>query len=75
MTRCPSRLQVGNTFLIASGSHGKFVSRVDLDVQDGAMRGIKHRLIPIFSDVIAPDPEMTALVDETRAPFAEEMAR
>jgi sulfur-oxidizing protein SoxB len=70
----PEALQVGNTFLVASGSHGKFVSRVDLDVQDGALRGLNHRLIPIFSDVIAPDPEMTALVDETRAPFAEEMA-
>jgi sulfur-oxidizing protein SoxB len=70
----PEPIQVGNTFLIASGSHGKFVSRVDLDVQDGAMRGITHRLIPIFSDVIAPDPEMTALVEETRAPYAEEMA-
>jgi len=69
----PEPLQVGNTFLVASGSHGKFVSRVDLDVQDGAMRGINHRLIPIFSDVIAPDPEMTALVDATRAPFEEEM--
>jgi sulfur-oxidizing protein SoxB len=73
MTRCRNRLQVGNTFLIASGSHGKFVSRVDLDVRDGAMRGIDHKLIPIFSDVIEPDPEMTALVDETRAPFADEM--
>jgi hypothetical protein len=39
------------------------------------MRGIQHRLIPIFSDVIAPDPEMTALVDETRAPFEAEMSR
>jgi sulfur-oxidizing protein SoxB len=70
----PEPIQVGNTFLIASGSHGKFVSRVDLDVQDGAMRGISHRLIPIFSDVIAPDPEMTALVEETRAPYAAEMS-
>jgi sulfur-oxidizing protein SoxB len=70
----PEAIQVGNTFLIASGSHGKFGSRVDLDVADGAMRGLTHRLIPIFSDVIAPDPEMTALVDETRAPFAEEMS-
>ena len=70
----PEPVQVGNTFLIASGSHGKFVSRVDLEVENGAMKGISHRLIPIFSDVIAPDPEMTALVTETRAPYAEEMS-
>ncbi len=70
----PEPVQVGNTFLIASGSHGKFVSRVDLDVRDGRMQGINHRLIPIFSDVITPDAEMTALVDETRAPFIDEMS-
>ena len=70
----PEPVQVGNTFLIASGSHGKFVSRVYLEVENGAMKGISHRLIPIFSDVIAPDPEMTALVTETRAPYAEEMS-
>ena len=70
----PEPVQVGNTFLIASGSHGKFVSRVDLEVENGAMKGISHRLIPIFSDVIAPDPEMTALVTDTRAPYAEEMS-
>ncbi len=70
----PEPLQVGNTFLIASGSHGKFVSRVDLDVRDGGLQGIAHRLIPIFSDVIAPDVEMAALVAETRAPFEAEMS-
>lgn len=69
----PEPVQVGKTFLIASGSHGKFVSRVDLDIRDGEMKGIEHRLIPIFSDVIAPDPEMTALVAQTRAPFKDEM--
>lgn len=70
----PEPVRVGSTHLIASGSHGKFVSRVDLDVQDGALKGLTHRLIPIFSDVIAPDPEMTALVEETRAPFKDEMS-
>ncbi|NAZ35689.1 thiosulfohydrolase SoxB [Rubellimicrobium sp. CFH 75288] len=70
----PEPVQVGETFLIASGSHGKFVSRIDLDVRDGRMQGLAHRLIPVFSDVIAPDPEMAALVEATRAPFAEEMA-
>ena len=70
----PAPLQVNNTFLIASGSHSKFVSRVDLDIRDGEMKGIRHKLIPIFSDVIAPDPEMAALVDAERAPYAAELA-
>ncbi|SLN32658.1 Trifunctional nucleotide phosphoesterase protein YfkN precursor [Roseivivax jejudonensis] len=70
----PEPVMVGKTALIASGSHGKFVSRVDLDLDGSGVKGIEHRLIPIFSDVIAPDPEMAALVEETRAPFAEEMS-
>ena len=56
----PEPVQVGDTILIASGSNGKFVSRVDLDVRDGRMMGFRHKLIPIFSDVIAPDPAMAA---------------
>ncbi len=70
----PEPVMVGQTALIASGSHGKFVSRIDLDVRDGGVQGLSHRLIPVFSDVITPDTEMKALVDETRAPFADEMA-
>lgn len=70
----PEPLLVGKTHLIASGSHGKFISRVDLDVQDGAVKALNHKLIPIFSDVIAPDPEMAALVDAERAPFADDLA-
>jgi sulfur-oxidizing protein SoxB len=33
------------------------------------MIGYRTKLIPIFSDVIAPDPEMTALIDAQRAPY------
>jgi sulfur-oxidizing protein SoxB len=65
----PEPVQVGETFIIASGSNGKFVSRVDVDVQNGKMMGLRHKLIPIFSDVIAPDAEMTKLVDAQRAPY------
>ncbi|WP_170607562.1 thiosulfohydrolase SoxB [Ruegeria arenilitoris] len=65
----PEPVLVGKTHIIASGSNGKFVSRVDLDVRDGQMMGLKHKLIPIFSDVVAPDPAITALIDEQRAPF------
>ena len=69
----PEPVVVGETILIASGSHGKFVSRVDLDVRDGRMMGFRHKLVPVFSDVIAPDPEMAALIDTERAPYKEQL--
>ncbi len=70
----PEPLQVNNTFLIASGSHGKFVSRVDLDIRDGEMKGIRHRLIPLFADVIEPDAEMAGLVTAEREPYLADMS-
>lgn len=70
----PAPVKVGKTLLIASGSNGKFISRVDLDVRDGEMKGVRHKLVPIFSDVIAPDPEMTALIDAQRAPFVDQLS-
>ncbi|OIQ45202.1 MAG: thiosulfohydrolase SoxB [Roseobacter sp. MedPE-SW] len=70
----PEPVLVGKTHIIASGSNGKFVSRIDLDVRDGQMMGIRHKLIPIFSDIIAPDPVITKLIDEQRAPFADQLA-
>lgn len=65
----PEPVLIGETILIATGSNGKFVSRVDLDVRDGKMMGFRHKLIPIFSDVITPDADMAALIDAERAPF------
>ncbi|MDP5326735.1 MAG: thiosulfohydrolase SoxB, partial [Paracoccaceae bacterium] len=65
----PEPIVIGNTIMIASGSNGKFVSRIDLDVRDGRMMGFRHKLIPIFSDVITPDADMAALIDSERAPF------
>ena len=69
----PEPVLVGETIVVASGSNGKFVSRVDLDIQNGRMMGFRHKLIPIFSDVIEPDAKMTALIDEQRAPFKAEL--
>ncbi|WP_282064784.1 thiosulfohydrolase SoxB [Aliiroseovarius marinus] len=69
----PEPVQVEQTFIIASGSNSKFVSRVDLDVRDGKMMGIRHKLIPIFADVITPDATVTKLIDEQRAPYKAEL--
>ncbi|WP_127108620.1 thiosulfohydrolase SoxB [Pararhodobacter zhoushanensis] len=69
----PEPVLVGTTLLIASGSHGKFVTRLDLDVRDGQLMGFRHKLIPIFSDVITPDADMAAVIDAERAPYAAQM--
>jgi sulfur-oxidizing protein SoxB len=70
----PEPVLVGETIIVASGSNGKFVSRVDLDVRDGRMMGFRHKLIPIFSDVITPDAEVSALIDEQRAPYMDQLS-
>jgi len=69
----PEPVLVGKTIIVASGSNGKFVSRVDLDVRNGQMMGFRHKLIPIFSDVIEPDAEVAKVIDEQRAPYETEL--
>jgi sulfur-oxidizing protein SoxB len=64
----PDVVKVGKTLLVASGSHGKFVSRLDLDVRDGEVRDYRFKLIPVFADAIAPEPEMAAKIRTVRAP-------
>ena len=70
----PEPVLIDTTIIVASGSNGKFVSRVDLDVRNGQMMGFKHKLIPIFSDVITPDPDMAALIDGERAPYVDQLS-
>ncbi len=71
----PAVIKVGGTLLIASGSHGKFLARLDLDVSNGRIADFAFRLIPVFSDVITPDPEMAALIAKVRAPHEGELRR
>ncbi len=71
----PEAIRVGKTLLVASGSHGKFLSRLDLDVRSGEVRDFRYKLIPLFADAIAPDAEMTAAVEKARAPFKAELSR
>ncbi|MGM4923134.1 thiosulfohydrolase SoxB [Tardiphaga sp. 804_B3_N1_9] len=71
----PGLIKVGNTVLVATGSHGKFVSRLDIEVKDKKVADIRFKLMPVFSDAIKPDAAMTALVEKVRAPFAGDLAR
>jgi sulfur-oxidizing protein SoxB len=71
----PEAIKVGTTLLVASGSHGKFVSRLDLDVQGGGVKDFRYRLIPLYADVVKPDAAMAAAIARARAPYVKELAR
>jgi sulfur-oxidizing protein SoxB len=64
----PAVVKVGKTLLVASGSHGKFVSRLDLDVRGGEVKNYRFKLIPVFADAIAPDRDVAAKITAVRAP-------
>ncbi|MEM7262265.1 MAG: thiosulfohydrolase SoxB [Planctomycetota bacterium] len=58
----------GQTLVGNSGSNGKFLSVLDLDVGKGGVKGYQYRLLPVFSNLLPADGEMTALIEKIRAP-------
>ncbi len=71
----PSVIKVDDTLLVAAGSHGKFLARMDLEVKNKKVVNYTFKMMPIFSDVITPDPEIDAVVKEIRAPFKKDLDR
>ncbi len=64
----PTPILVGKTVVINSGAHGKFLSRLDLDVRGGGVAGYRYKLIPVLSKNVPEDSEMAALIRKVRGP-------
>ncbi|HEB70771.1 MAG TPA: thiosulfohydrolase SoxB [Desulfobulbus sp.] len=70
----PKPVVIGNTLVIASGCYGKFLSRLDLEVKGKRVVDFSYRLIPIMSEMISPDPELSNLIDKIRRPYKKKLA-
>ncbi len=70
----PAVIKVKDTLLVATGSHSKFLGRLDLDVQNRKIRDFRFKLMPVFSDAIAPDPEMAKVIGRIRGPHDKELS-
>lgn len=64
----------GTTLVTNAGCAGKFLAVIDLDLAKGRVGDVRYRLLPVFSDLLKPDPAMAALIDRLRAPHAAMLA-
>jgi sulfur-oxidizing protein SoxB len=65
----PVRNAGGTTLVTNAGSNGKFLGVMDFEVKGGRVANFRYRLLPVFADALAPDPQMQALIRKIRAPY------
>jgi sulfur-oxidizing protein SoxB len=59
----------GVTLVTNAGSNGKFLGVLDFDVKGGKISDFRYKLLPVFSNLLAADGEMAALIEKIRAPY------
>lgn len=64
----------GTTLVINSGSNGKFLSVLDLTIKAGRVADYQYRLLPVFANLLPPDPDMAAYIEKIRAPYQAKLA-
>lgn len=64
----------GQTIVTNAGSNGKFLAVLDLDVKGKAVVGFNYRLLPVFSNLLSADKDMSALVAKSRAPYESKLS-
>jgi sulfur-oxidizing protein SoxB len=69
----PKPIVIDGTVIVIAGSHGKYIGRLDLDIQNGKVNDYEYKLIPIASNIIPADPEGEKLVADLYAPFDTEL--
>jgi len=59
----------GTTLVTNAGCNGKFLAVLDLDIRNKHVAGYQYRLLPVFSQMLDADKDMTALIGKVRAPY------
>jgi len=69
----PKPIVVNDTVILIAGSHGKFISRLDLEIKDKKVAGYSFKLMPVASKLIPADPAGEKLVAKWYKPYDKEL--
>jgi len=64
----------GITLVTNAGSNGKYLGVLDFDVKGGKPVDFRYKLLPIFSNLLPADKDMSQLIQKIRAPFEANLA-
>jgi sulfur-oxidizing protein SoxB len=70
----PQPTVINGTVIVIAGSHGKYIGRLDIDIQNHKVKGYEYKLIPIASNLIPADLEGVELVRALYAPHDKEFS-
>ena len=73
-TPIPVKNSGGTTLVTNAGSNGKFLGVLDFEVKAGKVASFKYKLLPVFANLLAADPSMTALMQKHRAPYESKLS-
>ena len=63
----------GKTIVTNAGSNGKFLAVLDLEFGSRGVTDFRYRLLPVFSNLLAPDAEMDEYITKVRQPWQEKL--
>ena len=64
----------GRTWVTNAGSNGKFLGVMDFRIRSGQPPEMQYRLLPVFSDLLPADEQMSQLIAKIRAPYLERLS-
>jgi len=73
----PQGISVANgrhkTMVFNSGTNGKFLSLLDIDIQRGKIKGHRYKLLPVFSNLLPADRDMYYFIEQLRKPYLDKL--
>jgi sulfur-oxidizing protein SoxB len=69
----PKPIVVNDTVILISGSHGKYVGRLDIVAENGKVTDYEFKLIPVASKLIPADKAGEELIEKWYKPYKKEL--